>query len=333
MQDIQVRRAKRQKLRAAIAIIGASGSGKTLGALLIAYGMMKTKYPDLEDYDIWGKIGLIDTEHDRSLVYEGMVFQDVQIGEFLQVSLSAPYSIQRFSHAFKLLIDAGAEVIIADSASHLWEGEGGVLDYQQHLGGRFQDWQKANKDAYNPLVRLITGEAHDVHVINTIRAKQEYVVDRNEFDGKIEVKKLGLKPVQRDSLEYEFQVVFNVDMEHKFRTSKDNSTLFEGRYEPITPEIGKQLYEWLEAGVDIFAERRAEEERREQQRKGLIEEILRLVNEFEIMDWFVGVLKHPYFNVTVETITQLNLEQLEKLRVGLQGKIEEIEKQKTGGNE
>src|SRR5690606_37466437 len=158
-------------------------------------------------------------------------------------------------------------------------------------------------------------------------------VDRNEFDGKIEVKKLGLKPVQRDSLEYEFQVVFNVDMEHKFQTSKDNSTLFEGRHGPITPEIGKQLYEWLEAGIDIFAERRAEEERREQQRKGLIEEILRLVNEFDIMDWFVGILKHPYFNVTVDTINQLSLEQLEKLRVGLQGKIEEVEKQKIGGNE
>src|SRR5574342_868215 len=129
------KKAKRQQLIAAVEIAGPSGAGKTLGALLIAYGMLKEKYPELTNEQIWDKIGLVDTEHERSLVYEGMEKQGVRIGEFLFVPLEAPYTVSRYDKAVKLLKDSGAEVVIADSISHAWESEGGLLDLQQTKGG------------------------------------------------------------------------------------------------------------------------------------------------------------------------------------------------------
>lgn len=296
-----LKRAKRQKLRGAIALIGASGSGKTLGGLLLAYGMMQEKYKDT-DIDPWEKIGLVDTEHERALVYEGMKHQNIKIGQFWHYDLKAPYSVARYAQAFNELKEQGVEVIVVDSTSHAWEGEGGILDYQQMLGGRFQDWNEANKKAFAPLVSLFTGEKHDLHVINTIRAKQEYAMQLSEM-GKNEVVKLGVKPVQRDSFEYEFQVVFNVGMDHKATTSKDNSGLFEGKTETLTPEHGKKLYDWLEAGVDIFAEREAEEAKREEERITLAQDIRRVAQENGLEEWVATMEKNAAINNTVENLS------------------------------
>lgn len=252
MTQIKARRAKREQLIAAVQIAGPSGAGKTLGALLVAYGMMKEKYPDLNEYDLWGKIGLIDTEHERSLVYEGMEKHNVKIGEFVFIPLEKPYTVSRYNQAVKVAKDEGAEVVIIDSISHAWDQEGGLLDLQQQKGGNFQAWRDVNP-VYAEFIDLITGVTHKIHTISTTRQKQEYAMEQSET-GKLKVTKLGLKQVQRDSLEYEFQLVFNVDMEHVARTSKDNSGLFEEKPSVLTPEVGKKLIQWLEKGVDVKGE-------------------------------------------------------------------------------
>jgi hypothetical protein len=252
MSTITVRKAKREKLIAAIQIAGPSGAGKTLGGLLMAYGMMKEAYPDLTEEELWDKIALVDTEHERSLIYEGKdddKTYGVKIGEFLFVPLDKPYTVSRYNQAIKAAKEAGAEVVVIDSISHAWESEGGLLDLQQQKGGNFQAWREINP-VYGQFVDLATGITHRIHTISTARSKQEYAMEQSET-GKLSVKKLGLKQVQRDSLEYEFQIVFNVDMEHKATTSKDNSGFFEGNHAPITPDHGKKLIQWLEKGIDV----------------------------------------------------------------------------------
>lgn len=253
------KRAKRQQLIAAVEIAGPSGAGKTLGALLMAYGMMKEKYPDLDDFDLWGKIGLVDTEHERSLVYEGMTHQGVKIGEFWHMPLENDFSVSKYTHCVKSLKDAGVEVIVIDSISHAWEGQNGLLDLQQVKGGSFGAWRDVNP-VYNDFIKLVTGETFRIHTISTVRQKQDYQVDRTDT-GKLEIKKLGLKHVQRDSLEYEFQVVFQVDMNHAATVTKDNSGLFEGKQAVITPEHGKKLIQWLDKGIDV----KGEEEKQRQE--------------------------------------------------------------------
>jgi hypothetical protein len=249
---ITVRKAKREKLLAAVQLAGPSGAGKTLSGLLIAYGMMKEKYPDLTEEQLWDKIGLVDTEHERSLIYEGKQDEKtygVKIGEFLFVPLEKPYTVNRYNEAVKAIKNAGAEVVIVDSVSHAWEAEGGLLDLQQQKGGNFQAWRDINP-VYGQFVDLATGVTHKIHTICTARSKQEYAMEQSET-GKLSVKKLGMKQVQRDSLEYEFQIVFNIDMDHTATTSKDNSGFFEGNPSKITPDHGKKLIQWLDKGIDV----------------------------------------------------------------------------------
>ena len=90
------------------------------------------------------------------------------------------------------------------------------------------------------------------HIIATMRAKQDYVLETNDR-GKQQPKKVGMAPVQREGMEYEFTVMLDVDMGHIASASKDRTSLFDGQLFKITPDTGKTLMQWLDAGVDIPA--------------------------------------------------------------------------------
>jgi hypothetical protein len=266
-------KAKRQKLKGLFFLSGASGSGKTLGALLIAYGMMKEKYPELSEEEIWDKIGVVDTEHERSKVYVGMMVDHckTRIGEFWHQTLTAPYDSKSYALATKQLKEAGVEVVIEDSITHWWDGEGGILDEQDKVtkksrsGNSYTAWREVQPNI-KEFIKMLT--YNDVHIIATNRAKQDYSIDKDEM-GKTTITKLGLKPVQKDDLEYEFQIGLMIDMNHKASATKDNTL---GAVEAlgeftITPDFGRMLLQWLDKGVDVKAqqeeERRAKAERRE----------------------------------------------------------------------
>jgi hypothetical protein len=275
-------KAKREKLHSAIAIIGASGSGKTLSALFVAYGMMKEKYPDESEDFIWSKIGLADTEHKRALIYAEMEREGVNIGEFIHVDFDAPYSPARYKQAVKVLKEQGAEVIIIDSLSHAWEGEGGLLDMQQKAGGTFQAWNKIKPDIQD-FIRTLTQS--NIHVIGTMRTKIDYVMEQSEL-GKTNIKKVGLKPIMKDDLEYEFQIVFQVDEEHNAKATKDNSGLFETRPSKLNAEDGAKIFNWLEKGLDVQAEEREAKQRiaasvRELQKEANSDELNAYIEELE----------------------------------------------------
>lgn len=270
---MEISLARREKMKAAIAFIGGSGSGKTLGMLLIAYGMMKEAYPDLEEEKIFQKIGVVDTEHKRSQIYADMTIADIRIHPFYHIDLQAPYSQQRYDEAIVTLKKAGCDVVIVDSLSHAWEGTGGFLDIQQQNGGNFQAWAKV-KPHIQAFIKSLT--ENDVHVLSSMRTKQDYQVERGET-GKLEIKKLGLKPIQKDDLEYEFLIVWQLDQDHIARTTKDNSGMFENQPSKITPEFGSKLYKWLEKGVDVKAEELAK-------KNALVDEIKKLRSDHEEVD-------------------------------------------------
>lgn len=246
-----VTKARREKLKAVIGFIGPSGSGKTAGALLVAYGVMKEKYPKLAEEEVWSKIGVADTEHKRSLLYANSNFGDARIGEFLHIDFTPPYTTDRYNAAVLALKDAGAEVIIVDSLSHNWGGEGGILEKHSGMtGNSFQNWGKLSKDT-SSLINTLT--RNDVHIFCTLRTKQEYVVEQSAT-GKSVPRKLGTKPIQKDDFEYEFMINFSISIDHKTVTSKDNSRLFEGSEFTLGKDVGVKLYRWLEEGVDVQAE-------------------------------------------------------------------------------
>lgn len=317
--SFQINKAQREQLIGSIALIGPSGAGKTLSSLKMAYGMVKSNHPEMSEEKIWEKIGFIDTEHKRSLVYVNTQKGDERIGSYLHIDFQKPYTVGRLDEAVKALKDAGAEVVIVDSTTHFWEGDGSLQDLQQAKGGTFQAWREVNP-VYNQFVSIVTGEKHNIDVISCIRSKQSYEVTTTDT-GKLKVEKLGLKPVQRDSLEYEFQIVFSIAMSHVATTLKDNSGLFEDTPQVINSEVGKKIYAWLKEGKDVKAEE-------EQERKEMIQLIRGLEAEHngEIAKTISDMENHKAVNMKVE---DMPLNWLVKMHTAVLGTLDRMEVEKN----
>ena len=67
-----------------------------------------------------------------------------------------------------------------------------------------------------------------------------------------------MAPIQRDGMEYEFTVFFELDEKHTAKASKDRTNLFDGQFWTPSPDTGKTLLAWLESGVDALPEAKAE---------------------------------------------------------------------------
>jgi hypothetical protein len=227
---IQIRRAERRKARLRLALMGPTGSGKTMSALRLAFG-------------IGGKVGIIDTENGSADLY-------ADAGDYDVITLEKPYTVASYREAIAAFEDAKYDVIIIDSLSHAWAGSGGLLDKsgqaQKKGANSFTAWREITPE-HNALVEaMLTSPAH---IIATMRVKMEYVLETND-KGKQVPRKIGLQPVQRDGLEYEFTLVMDIDESHKASASKDRTRLFDGWYDQITERTGAKLREWLESGVD-----------------------------------------------------------------------------------
>ena len=226
---MQIRKAERKKAKLRLGISGTSGSGKTWSALEIAKGM-------------GGKIGMIDTEAGRGELYGSDFDYDI-------IRLDAPYSPDRYIEAMKAFEKAGYDILIIDSLSHAWVGEGGVLSIVDRAGAdKFTSGWKTATPMQNALIdNLINSK---MHIIVTLRVKTEYIIEMNS-KGKNAPKKVGMAPVQRDGLEYEFTLFMDMNNEgHIAHVTKDNTKMFDQQYIKPTMEMGKKLMEWLNTGID-----------------------------------------------------------------------------------
>lgn len=108
------------------------------------------------------------------------------------------------------------QVIILDSLSHEWEGGGGILDTHSKMAGNsFTNWAKVTP-RHNALIECILQSP--MHIIATLRTKQDYILtDKN---GKQVPEKVGLRAIQRDGTDYEFTLVFDIDIKHQAVSSK-----------------------------------------------------------------------------------------------------------------
>jgi hypothetical protein len=227
---MEIRKAQRKQAKIKLALQGPSGSGKTYSALLLASG--------ITDYS---KIAVIDTENHSADLY-------AHLGEYNVLQLSKPFTPERYIKAIETCEEAGMEVIIIDSVSHEWEGSGGILDIHGNMpGNSFTNWAKMTP-RHNAFVQKILESP--CHIISTIRTKQDYVL--SEKNGKQVPEKVGLKGITRDGLDYEFTIVFDLDIKHNATASKDRSGLFMDKPEAvITPEYGKRILKWCNAGTSV----------------------------------------------------------------------------------
>lgn len=229
---MEIRKAQRKKAKLRLALMGASGSGKTYSALELAFGL-------------GGKVGLIDTEHGSGELYADMGAYDV-------IQLDAPYTVTKYRQAMKAFEDAGYSSIIIDSLTHAWAGEGGLLDKQGKLemSGKYKNsfltWKEITPE-HNLLIEEMLNSP--CHIIATMRSKTEYVIEKDE-KGKQIPRKIGLAPVQREGMEYEMTVVLDIADNHFARATKDRTGLFRDFMAQIDKSTGKMLADWLEQGTE-----------------------------------------------------------------------------------
>ena len=227
--EIQIAQRKRAKFK--MGLQGPSGSGKTYSALLLAYGLCYT----------WNKIAVVDTENHSAELY-------AHLGEYNVINLTAPFTPEKYIQALEVCEKAGMEVVIIDSTTHEWEN---LLEYHSSLqGNSFTNWGKITP-RHNDFVQKILQSS--CHIISTVRTKQDYVL--SEKNGKMVPEKVGLKSVQRDGLEYEFTLVFDLDMKNHATASKDRTGLFFGKPEQkLKVETGKLIQDWCNSGTEVTTE-------------------------------------------------------------------------------
>lgn len=215
------------KLRLAIA--GPSGSGKTYTALAIASAL-------------GGPVAVVDTEHGSASKYADLFGFDV-------LEMEAPFHPDRFIQAIREAAAAGYKTIILDSLSHAWNGQGGLLELVEDAQKRMKTANSfaAWKDVTPIQNRFVEGiVAAPIHVIATMRSKQEYIQDRDERTGKTTVRKVGMAPVQRDGFEYEFDVFLDMDVQNNAIVSKTRCPALTGKvFNRPGADIAGILIDWL----------------------------------------------------------------------------------------
>lgn len=230
MKAIQFQKATKRKTKLRMSISGPPGSGKTFTALTIARAL-------------GAKIAVIDSENGSASKYSG------DIVEFDVLNLES-FDPDMYIEAIRAAGAAGYDVIVVDSLSHAWTALLDFVDQRAKAsksGNTYMAWRDATPKQ-NALVQAIIQSP--CHVIATMRSKVEYALDENDR-GKKAPRKIGMAPVQREGVEYEFDVVGELTIDHDLIVSKSRcSALADRVISKPGEEVAKTLLAWLDQGED-----------------------------------------------------------------------------------
>ena len=248
------RKASRQKLKASIMIEGLQGSGKSGLALLIAKALT----------DDWDKIYAIDTENKSLDLFQGIKMNTGEVfGAFNKVDLTMAdgYAPSNYLALRDTAVQAGADVIIMDSISHMWNRKGGLLDLvaEAQASGldNYRSWgtdkNRKEKELLTDLVRC-----SEAHIITTVRIKEKFGMEFDEARGRNKVVSLGEQQVQQDGLKYEPDLVLRMVSPGNMDGTNPVVEVLKSRYAilrtgeeyEITAELLGQLRSYLEEGID-----------------------------------------------------------------------------------
>ena len=229
-----IRPAKRSEAKPLIGLYAESGCGKTWSSLMLARGFVGPS----------GKIVMLETEGGR-----GEVFADVLPGGYDVCPMRETFSPENYGEALTAIEKMTPDALIIDSASHEWEGSGGVLAMaaQNEAAGKksMMIWQgpKLAHQRYFVLRLLATPIPL---VIVCMRAK--YPMKEVKVEGRKEwIRAEQVEPVQSDGILYELMIHGWIDREHNFRGTKytrDDLRQVIRDGEPITIKTGEQLAAW-----------------------------------------------------------------------------------------
>lgn len=236
--EFKIKQAKREQIAVKVALMAPSGGGKTYGALRLATGMANEIKKETGKE---AKILMANTEEKRGYYYANEFNYDI-------VDIEPPHNPEKYVDLINFAVEQGYAILIIDSSSHEWEGKGGCLDLQTQAGGTYQSWAKVTP-RHQKFIDAIAESP--IHIIATMRGKDQYETTKDEKTGKMSVQKLGVGAKQRDGFEYEFTCTFLIDQKtNTSEVQKDNTHLFENRGAFILSEKdGEALIKWANDGA------------------------------------------------------------------------------------
>ena len=227
-------KATKSKAKLRLCFVGPSGSGKTYTGLTLARGLAGES----------GKVAVIDTERGSASKYADLFDFDVLEPQ--------EFSPQSYIQAIRAAEQAGYAVLLIDSLTHAWSGKGGALEMVDNAarssksGNSYAAWRNVTPE-HNRLVDAILGA--NLHVVATLRTKTEYVIET--VQGKQVPRKVGMQPIQRDGMEYEFDLVCDLDLDHYCTVAKTRCAALDGKsFHKPGADLSDALTAWLSDGVD-----------------------------------------------------------------------------------
>lgn len=207
---------------------GTSGAGKTYTALRVGTGIARKCN---------SRIAFISSEKSRTLYYADKFDYDV-----LELD---DYSPEDYIKAIEMAVDAGYKVIIIDSTSHEWQWLNDV--HGKMPGNSFQNWGKLKPRHAKFMSKILQCPAH---VLTCARGKTEWSLE--DKDGKKVPVKLGLGNEGDKQADFEYTVSFMLAQGTHIASvdagGKDNTGLFNEKYEVLTEKHGEMLYDWANSG-------------------------------------------------------------------------------------
>jgi hypothetical protein len=232
MTSFHFRPAARENVGLLLALAGASGSGKTYSALRLAKGLAGG-----------GSIAFIDTEARRALHYADRF-------DFLHADMRPPFRPENFLEGIRAAEASGAAVVVLDSFSHEYDGEGGILDWAAELEGRgvkppgnWKDPKLGHKRLMNALLQV------RCHLIFCLRADEKIEIVRE--NGRTQVRPLGWMPICEKRFMFEMTASFTLTPDRPgipqyglpHKVQEQHRGMFpEG--EPIGEQAGEALRRW-----------------------------------------------------------------------------------------
>ena len=231
--QFQIKKAAKTQSRLRLSIAGPSGSGKTYTALRLASVLGE-------------KIGLIDTERGSASKYADQFdFDVIELDDFHP---------QNFIGAIKAFEKAGHDIIIIDSTTHEWNGTNGILEL--HEAAVAKQRTKNSYTAWAEVTPLHTDFIDSIlqsrcHIIASVRSKTEYVQEKNDR-GQTEIRKVGMASIQRADMDYEYDVMLELDVQHNGVITKTRCAALDGKvFKRPGNELGEMLKHWLTDGVPV----------------------------------------------------------------------------------
>jgi hypothetical protein len=249
MAIFKIEDAEREGARLVLGIGGVSGSGKTYTALQVAWG--------LANYDS-SKVGLLCTENRRGRLYANiLVDANGQVHKFKVGDLTPPFSPARYIEAIQAFVQAGVEVLVIDSVSHEWEGQGGCEDIAHAGNSRNPEWNKAKREHKSFMNAMLQSP---VHIIACMRAREKVKLEK--VDGKTQYVPQGILPIQEKNFTFELTaslMMWNGGKQREVqKCPSELEPIFGATGEwaegHLAHQHGKQLRDWVDGGRQLDAE-------------------------------------------------------------------------------